>query len=254
MPVLASSAYNTAGTVLNRIRVILNDSEVAGGDVLTDSAPFTFELLNGAFERVQMELAKVGVEVCTKETWIIGLPVMAINDPEGRLIIDDTGTYITYPNGTGNVNPTVAGPFLPDDLVVPLKCWERQNGTTGNAVPMNQPNSGLNSVSQGQYLAEWEWENDGLRFRGATQSQDLKLKYEKHLPRLAAANDPVPIRGVTNAAAYFGATLFCASRGGSVTEEHKTSAMEEIFLLQTLSARRRQRKQVRRRAYSGRSS
>lgn len=249
MPVLGSSAYNTCEDVLNRIRVILNDSEVAGGDVLTDAAPFTFSILNSAYERVQLELAKVGVETMTTEVWMIALPIMPTADPEARMVIDDSGCNIFYPSTIGTVFSNV--PQLPPDLLLPLTLWERPTGSSITAQRLNQPNGRLSRAPQQSYLLDWEWEADGLRFRGATQSQDLKVKYEKNLPLLVATTDPVPIRGVTNAAAYFGATLFAQSRGGMVAAEFKVEAMEEVILLQKVSARRRQRKQIRRRPYSG---
>lgn len=229
----------------------MNDSEVVGGDIITDSAPFTFDLLNAGFERVQLELAKYGVEVSTTDVWMIGLPTVPTVDPEARMIIDDSGCNIIYPNGVGNT--LASTPRLPDDLILPLRIWERQNGTTNAlGLPMNQPNGGLTSCSQGTYLNEWEWKNDGIRFRGATQSQDIKVLYEKHLQKLVAPTDPVPIRGVVNAAAYFSSKIFADSRGAAIAPEAKASAMEEIFLLQQISVRRRQRKQVRRGPYSGR--
>jgi hypothetical protein len=250
MPVIASSAYNTAEDLLVRVRTILNDSEVIGGDIITDQAPFSFDLLNAAFERVQLELAKVGVEVATAEAWLIGLPIMPTIDSEGRMIVDDTGCNIFYPNGVGNVFSLT--PLLPADLILPLRLWERPTNTANYAEPMRQPNAGLSNMQQSQYLCDWEWKADGLRFRGATQSLDVKILYEKHLPRLAAPSDPAPIRGVVNAAAYFAATIFAESRGGAIAVQAKATAMEEIFLLQQISARRRQRKQVRRGPYSGR--
>lgn len=252
MPVMGSTAYRTAEDVLNRTRLILNDSEVAGGDILTDTAPFSFELLNSAFERVQLELAKVGVETMNTEAWLIGLPIMPTVDSEARMRVDDTGTNIIYPNGVGNVFSLT--PQLPVDLVVPLKLWERQNGTSVfTGPPMRQANDGLINLQQQLFLVDWQWINDGLWFRGALQSLDVKIKYEKNLPKLAAPTDPVPIRGVVNAAGYFAATIFVASRGGMILAEYKEAALDEIFLLQQINARRRQRKQVRRQPYSGRS-
>jgi hypothetical protein len=252
MPVLSSTAYNTASDILNRVRVIVNDSEIAGGDVLTDTAPFTFPLLNAAFERVQMELAKVGVETQTDEAWLIALPAVPTIDPEARLIIDDSGTRIIYPNNVGNV--LASSPQLPTNLILPLRLWERPTATAGfTGPPMRQANAGLLNLFQQTFLVDWEWQADGLRFRGATQSQDVKVKYEKQLPQLAAPTDAVPIRGVGNAAAYQAAKIFAASRGGAILAEFKIEADAEIFLLQQVSARRRQRKQVRRNPYSGRS-
>jgi hypothetical protein len=246
-----TTSYNTCEDVLNRIRVLLNDSEVAGGDILTDTAPFTFQVLNGAFERVQSELSSYGVETMTAEAWLIGLPIMATVDPEARMVIDDTGTNILYPSGIGNVFSLT--PQLPVDLVLPLKLWERQTKTTSYPVPMQQPNTGLFTMSQQSFLVDWEWKADGLRTRGALQSQDIKMLYEKHLPILAAPTDPVPIRGVVNAAAYHGARIVAQSRGGVIAPVFAQEAATEIFTIAQSSARRRQRKQVRRQPYSGRN-
>ena len=251
MPVLSTTAYANCETVLNRVRMILNDSEVQGGDVLTDSAPFTFSLLNAAYERVQIALAEVGAETYTTETWLIGLPSMPSVDPEARLIVDDAGTHIVYPNGAGDSDQQ--NPQLPPDLILPVKLWERQNGTSNfTGPPMKQVNDGLLNLEQQTFLVDWEWRDDGLRFRGALQVQDVKLRYEKQLPLLVATTDPVPIRGVTNAAAYHAAKIFCESRGGMVAPVYRQTADEEIQLLRSVSARRRQRKQVRRKPYSGR--
>jgi hypothetical protein len=250
MPILATTSYNTCEDVLNLIRTILNDSEVAGGDVLTDTSPYTFTLLNAAYRRVQLELYSVGVETLIDYAWLIGLPTMPTIDPEARMVVNDQGVQITYPNNIGN--SFFLTPQLPTNLVVPLKLWERQNNTTNFPVPMMQPNTGLFNMSQQTFLVDWEWVADGLMFRGALQSEDVKIKMEKALPLLAAPTDPVPIRGVVNAAAYYGATIFAESRGGAISPALKVNADAEIFLLKQQSARRRARKQVRRQPYSGR--
>lgn len=250
MPVLGSTTYNTAGDVTTRLRTLVNDSEVAGGDVLTDTAPFTFEILNSGYERVQLELAKAGIEVSLTYAWIIGLPIMPTVDPEARMILDDTGCNILYPNGTGDVFSAI--PQLPVDLVLPLDIWERQTATTCRAGRMKQPAGGLCSADQQLTLCEWEWKADGVQMRGALQSQDIKIEYEKQLPRLVLPTDPVPIRGVNNAAAYYGAMIFAESRGGEISPQYKAHADEEIFLRMQVSSRRRQRQPSRRKPYSGR--
>lgn len=252
MPVLSSSAYNTAEDVANRIRTIMNDSEIEGGDVLTDTSVFLFDAINSGFERVQAEIAAFGGETFTAEAWLLGLPSMPSVDPEGRLVIDDTGANIIYPNGVGNVYSSF--PQLPPDLVIPLDCWERASGTTnflGN--PMGKPINGLLPLAQQNYLVDWEWKMDGIRTRGALQSIDLKILYERNLPKLVAVTDPVPIRGVTNAAAYHGVVLIAGMRAGQILLEFKNEAAREILLKARSSSRRRQRQQVRRKPYSGRS-
>lgn len=251
MPIVAGSAYATAEDILTLARAILNDAEVPGGDVLTDTAPFSFPFLNAAFRRVQIELAAVGGETFTSVAWLIALPQMPTIDPEGRIVVNNAGTQILYPNGVGNLTYTT--PQLPIDLVLPLRLWERQTNTTNFTGPaMAQPNGGLLNMTQQSFLVDWEWKSDGIWFRGAVQVQDVKVLYEKQLKQLAATTDPVPIRGVNNAAAFFLAEAFAASRGGMNAPSYKEAATEEISLLKAISARRRQRKQVRRQPYSGR--
>lgn len=251
MPVLASSAYYTCEYDLNLVRAILNDSEVEGGDVFTDDAVMTFDLLNAAYRRVQVELALSGVEVQKKTWWLIGLPSMPTLDPEARMIVSDIGCNILYPNGNGNIFSLV--PQLPVDLVCPTKLWERQTNTsTFTAGPMKQRNGELLNTIQQCYLIDWQWQSEGLVFRGALQSQDVKIQGEKMLPQLAAPTDPVPIRGVSNAVAYYTAKAYAESVGGAISATVKQNAMEELEPLKMLSARRRQHKQVRRKPYSGR--
>lgn len=104
---------------------------------------------------------------------------------------------------------------------------------------------------QSSFLVDWQWLNDGLYFRGCQQLQDVKILGEALLQQLVKPSDPVPIRGVTNAVAYFAAKTFAESRGGAIAPAHKINAQEEIDLLCMKSARRKQHKQVRRRPYSG---
>lgn len=250
MPVVNTSSYQNVEAVLNRLRTMLNDSEIQGGDVITDVAPFTFQLIQGGFERVQIELAQVGVETMQKYWWVLAIPQAPTADPECRVTVDDAGTEITYPGGIGNA--FFLSPQLPPDLVIPMKLWERQNGTTNFVNDMKQPNTGLTNISQQAFLVDWEWTGDQLMFRGALQTQDIKIKGEKQLPTLVAVTDPVPIRGVVNAAAYQAARIFVESRGGIIAPQFAQDADKELELLKGISARRRQFKQVRRRPYSGR--
>jgi hypothetical protein len=251
-PVLQTSAYQTVETIVLRARAILNDMEIQGGDVLTDAAPFTMQFAMIAYESIQRQLAILGVEVNIDYFWLVGLPTMPINDPEGRLIVDDTGSHIVYPAGANGSDQLT--PILPSNLIVPLKLWERQNGTTNYPAPMKQRNGGLNVMTQQTFLVDYEWIRDSLQFRGSLQSQDVKIKGEKQLAAIASVNDPVPIRGVTNAAAYELAAAFANSRGSPLGAGMDQVGQSEIFALQQLSVRRRQRKHSRRRPYSGHGS
>ena len=255
MPGLGTSAFSNLESVLNRARAIINDSEVAGGDVLTDSYAALYSLCNVAYENIQRRLASAGVETFSGYAWLLSIPAIGTGDPEARIIINDGGTLLIYPSGTGNANYN--NPRLPIDMIVPLKLWERQNGTSGYVSEMKQPNDGLlQNFTQQNALIDWEWGSYGsdaaLMFRGALQAQDVKVKYERRLANLAATTDPVPIRGVDNAAAYEIAKVFAAGRGSTVAAAFGKEGDDEIEQLINISARRAQRKHSRRRPYSGR--
>jgi len=254
MPVLGGSAYGTVGDILRKARVILNDAKVPGGDILKDTYPGAISLINIAYERIQGELSSVGVEVLTDYAWIMAIPVVATVDPEARIIVTDSATNRIYPSGLGDA--FFAAPILPPDMIVPLKLWERQNGTANFAIEMRQANDGLLNLAQSLALVDWKWgtyqSNDCLMFRGALQVQDVKIKYEKHLWSLAAVTDPVPIRGVDNAAAYQVAKVFAAARGSEIAGAFAKEGEEEIFLMQSTAVRRTQRIPSRRIPYSGR--
>lgn len=252
MPAIASSAYQTVEAVLNRIRNILNDSEVQGGDVFTDTSPFAIDFVNNGYEHVQSVLSSNGVETYMAEWWLIAVPAMPIVDPEGRLYIDDTGTTIQYPNSPLN-NSFSLTPQLPTDLICPTDLFERQtNSTTPVGPPMRNRNNGLLGRQQSTFLKDWQWLSDRIQLIGALQIQDLKIAGEKALPKVASPNDIVPIRGVLNAAAYYSALAFTESRGGVIAPSWKARADEEVFSMVQSSSRRKQHKQVRRRPFSDR--
>jgi len=256
MPVLAGSAYGTVENVLNLARTIINDSMVAGGDILTDDYAGAFSLLNIAYNTIGIRLRNAGVDVFTSYSWLLNIPLVPSTDPEARVIITDTGYQIIYPDPANVNNSSGATPLLPSDMIVPLKLWERQNGTTNLSPPMKQPNDGIQSRSQQSYLVQWEWgsyagSNDCLILLGALQAQDIKLKYKKKLAALAATTDPLPIRGVDNAAAYEAAKVFVTGRGGSVAIGLAAEGEDEIYQLMNEAAQRNQRKRSRRQPYSG---
>jgi len=249
MPVLPSTAYNTVEAVLLRARAMLNDMEIQGGDVLTDTAPFTMQFVSIAYEMIQRRMATVGVETNIDYFWLLNLPTVPTQDPEARLIISDSGTSVTFPSGAGGFSQ--AQPSLPTNLVVPKKLWERQNGTVNYPSPMKERIGGLNTMVQQTFLVDWEWVADTLQFRGALQGQDVKIKFEKALQPVVTVNDPVPIRGVTNAAAFYLVEAFLASRGEPMVAQMDAIAIDELKQLKNSSVRRRQRIKHRRRPYRG---
>jgi hypothetical protein len=233
MPVTQTTAYQTAEDVLNLARALINDARIAGGDVLTDNAPFTFLYLNAAYHQVQFALATAGVETFVKEAILNDIPASTSTDTGAQVYVSDSGTF----DGT-TLNAT---PQLPVDLIVPLRIWERKNATSPNTntfVLMNQKSDGLPTTTLGATLDMWEWRYDGIYMPGATQANDLRVRYHAALPDMSATSDPVQIRGVDNAMALLVAAAFALARGAPQAVAFEQAADRMIERMRLLTSRR----------------
>ena len=181
----------------------------------------------------------------------MALPTVPSVDPATRVFVDDTGVHIRTATGVGNSD--TATPILPVDLLIPLLVWERANGSTDYPREIKIPKEGLRPCNQGGVLNQWEWSNDQLLFLGATQSRDVLMKYAYHFNPLSAPTDPVPIRGVQNAAAFYVAAMFAASRGSPVAQQFQAQGTEALDQFKNRTARKKQRTSHRRRPYSYRN-
>src|ERR1700692_1929268 len=158
MPVVGSSAYNTAGQITSLVRALLND---AAGNLFTDGVLLPYA--NSAYRKVQRALASV---------------------QSGTFLSDDALLVVTAVSGVDaslqvSITDATAPPNqLPTDLLVPLKLWERANGSSDDFGEMNDltTHGGLPSQPQGMELEYWEWRADGLYFIGATQDTQIRLR------------------------------------------------------------------------------
>ena len=259
MPVVPSSAYVTVEAVLNLARTLINDALVTiGGEVLTDTAPFTFPMLNSAALYAEMELANRGVETFVKETILGPLVAMAMPggaplDPGTQVNLSDTG----YFNGNINFNP----PQLPTDLLEPLALWERQStsttewtpfGSDQQWLPVTQMQDGMPSVVQGPRFNMWEWRQDAIYLPGAIQSNDLRLRYQSQGLQFVLPSDSVQIRGGTNMLANLLAAIFTHSRNPMMAQTFGAAGDKMIDQIATMSTRQKSRVTQTRQAY-GRS-
>ena len=144
---------------------------------------------------------------------------------------------------------------LPQNLLVPLKIWERPNLSAQDFIEMEDLTSkgGLPSRVQGSTLGNWEWRTDGLYFIGATQDTQLRLRYQSAYPDLVGPNDFILVRFAQEALAYMTAGLAGMARGSPLATQMEalaTDAQEDVILA---NVRTNQISPVRRRAYSARS-
>src|SRR5438477_8946573 len=110
MPVVGSSAYNTAGQITSLVRSLLNDAQ---GNLFTDSVLLPYA--NSAYRKVQRALGNTGAGGFLNDDAL--LAVAAIPAPDASLQVSLT-------------DATAPPKQLPTDPLVPLKLWERPNGST----------------------------------------------------------------------------------------------------------------------------
>lgn len=234
MPVVGTTAYNTAGQITALVRSLLND---AAGNLFTDTVLLPYAC--SAYRKVQRALANVQSGTFLNDDVLLVVTAVTATDPSLQVSITDA---------------TAPPNQLPTDLLVPLKLWERVNGSCDDFAEMTDltNHGGLPSQPQGMELEYWEWRVDGLYFIGATQDTQIRLRYQKTYPDFTDATSPVLVRNAQEAIAYFTAAMAAAARGAPQAErwdEAGADALEDLLLRAT---QREQHTNRRRRPYTWR--
>jgi len=238
MPVVGSSAYNTAGQITSLVRSLLNDAQ---GNLFTDAVLLPYA--NSAYRKVQRALGNTGAGGFLSDDVL--LVVTAVATPDASL-------------QTSLTDATAPPNQLPTDLLVPLKLWERPYSSGGSTDDFTEMvdltrHGGLPSRAQDITLSVWEWRADGLYFLGATQDTQIRLRYLKAYPDLTDATSPVLIRNAQEAIAYGTAALAAWARGSPLAEKWDDAAADAIEDLVAQAVRREQQSSRRRRPFSARS-
>jgi len=235
MPVVGSSAYNTAGQITSLVRSLLNDAQ---GNLFTDTVLLPY--LNSAYRQVQRNIGNAGGGGFIQDDALLIVSAVAQTDTSLQVSISDA---------------TAPPNQLPTDLLVPNKLWERASGSTDEFIEMVDltRHGGLPSRAQDIVLSVWEWRNDGLWFLGATQDVQIRLRYLKAYPDLTDSTSPVLIRNAQEALAYATAALAGWARGSPLAERWDDAATDATEDLVVAAVRREQQSSRRRRPFSARS-
>jgi len=233
MPVVGSSVYNSAGQITALARSLLNGAQ---GNLFTDTVLLPYA--NSAYRKVQRALGNTGAGGFLNDDVL--LVVAAVPAPDASL-------------QTSLTDATAPPNQLPTDLLVPMKLWERPNGSNDDFVEMVDltRHGGLPSRVQETTLSVWEWRADGMSFLGATQDTQIRLRYLKAYPDLTDATSPVLVRNAQEAIAYATAALAGWARGSPLAEkwDDASDALEDLMVQ---AVRREQQTARRRRPFSSR--
>jgi len=255
MPVIPPPAgalpLDTADTVLNFARARINDAITGiSGNLLSDSQPYTFVLLNAAFRHLQEDLANAGNPAFINEAVILNLPVVALTDPSVQVWMSCQYFF----DGSSYYNDPLA-PLLPFDCILPLRLWERQSNTQQVFSEMQPVNDGLPDNVKTNYLGLWDWRQNAIYMPGALIQKDLRVRYASYLPDIASDGTAlVPIIRCADALANYVAAEFCMSRGApdaaAQAGSFLTMGQQSMKRMTNRDARREQRGNHRRRGYS----
>lgn len=248
----AAAPYDTVNAVLNIARVRLNDAIASiGGDVLQNTQPFTQTIAIAAWRRLQEFLAELGFARLTREAILTGLaPVnrSVASDPSSQVFLNWT-TY--YDGAVYN-----GAPVLPQDLLLPLKLWERATGTNAAFAPMENWLDGLPAWTKVGANRIWEWREESIYMPGALETVDIRLRYAAYLADFATTgegpnqvvwyNQPVPIVRSSNALAFYICAETADARGdldaGAFDQKAEAAARRifnrEVSLKQRVNIRR----------------
>lgn len=170
-----AAPYDPISAMTSAARARLNDMiESQGGDVFTNDQPFTLQMVNNAWRRLQRRLADLGYFSLIKELgppaapWL-ALPAMTNPDPGVFMALSWVGCF----DGT----TLQVTPVLPQDLIGPLKLWERATGTIAQFIEMDLIDNGLDAVAKQDWNQQWEWKNDILWMPGSQVATDLRIRY-----------------------------------------------------------------------------
>lgn len=241
-------------TIMDLVRSLVNDTQSGAtdtpgeGQIFTNNpaiSPFTQPFLNSSIRELYRELRNVGDPVLIKDNVIVtGLPI--VNSPTNGLGQTDPAVQTTL-SLQGYFDGTQIWPnfLLPDDMLYPTRLWERQTGSNNPFRDMTAPSGGLNSFGQGSYLREWEWRNNQLNFRGATQNVDIRMRYYCSLPQFFSQtldfnSTFVPVLDCTDAVAYKTAVKYATMLGSPGLADLKAEAAVQMFQLKNANIRRMQ--------------
>lgn len=195
--------------------------------------------INAAYRTTQRAVAMAGSPLTRVDDVLLTVTAVPAVDVSVQVVINDA---------------TAAPNQLPQNLLEPLKIWERGSGTSDSFVEMVNMTyqGGLPSREQGERLIEWEWRSDGIYFVGATSDTQIRLRYRRSLDDLLDGTSTILIRNSQETLAYFSAAMAGLARGSPLAQTWETMGEDAKEKLIAAVVRQQQFSPRRRRPYGNR--
>lgn len=131
----------------------------------------------------------------------------------GAETLGTASAVLTVPANTKAIAYAATTPVLPADLVEPSELWEGTSGQPTSTFNPVDPVMALPIRVQTGSLDEYLWEEEKIKFVGATQARDILINYKKGFARLT---DPVT---PTQVIAYNQGLAFLAFKTAALAAE-----------------------------------
>ena len=173
---MSTPPYDPVILIINNAKVRLNDDittlAAIGGKILDNTQPFTQQMANNGFRKLQEYLAELGYSGLEQEAFFGNVPAATTTDPTVQIYLN----YAGYFDGT----TLQSAPILPQNFIRPYRLWERAYAAGTNAALMTEMDyviNGLPAIPKLQWNRQWEWRNDNLYMPGATVATDLRIRF-----------------------------------------------------------------------------
>ena len=109
-------------------------------------------------------------------------------------------------------------PNPPNDLIVPLQMWEREDGSTSDLdwIMMEEREWDPAEPPSSQ-LRWWKFEDETIKFLGATVAKKVRLLYRKSVANVVSENSPIPLADAESYLSFRTAAICAASLGKNLS-------------------------------------
>lgn len=217
--------------------------------------PMLMAYVNSAYRALQRALKATGSTEFKEGQAFVTIPGLTFADPSAQVFLNFEGLSIDSdadPAPEFDISTPIGQ--LPNDLLSPIELWERRTGSSDDFIPMIDLTNtgGLPSRPQGIVLSCFEWIGDALTFIGATQDNDIKIRYNKGLPPVSDGASQLFVLNSEDYHAFSVASMATKSRGGRNTQEWDAAAEDAKEKLVNAVTRGQQFQSRRSRAFSTR--
>lgn len=104
----------------------------------------------------------------------------------------------------------------PADLLFPLKLWERAvGGTDSDWEEMEEKESDPDEVAVDK-LDNWWWSENVIKFKGATTTRQIKIRYQKELATIGSDATVIPVTNCKSFLSHRTAAIIAGTRGNKI--------------------------------------